>query len=576
VRRPEATQADRDVARGALEGVVQKLVGDAAPSQLARAFLGLAELELGRGDLEAGRKALASAVAKRREGDASLSEELARASARAFDLDLAEKEAKRALAGLGSTRVAPRIVLGDVALKRGRPAQALQQLDDVGRRPDGLLLRARANLALGKNEAARVDAEEALRVAPDLISAKVLLARLDYVEGHPDRALRELDRLDRTTRSAEAAYALGEALAPRLPERARFWLTQALARDPLLLEARLRLARLLRDQNRLDEARTELIQTTSQNPAYVPALRDLAALALDQGDAVTARDQFEQLVSGEPDVSTWVGAARAHLALGDPAGALERVRKAQEQKPTGALAEETADTAARAHLALRQPGEAVTLLKPFVPLATRAETGGLLMLAHLDLGQPERAAGVILVLPPRLRGSPEVLTARARLLVDRARDSVAEGFATAALAKLQKPTAPRWVKAEAQAVLGRAQWNQGSMKLALKSLKAATELDPAHRTAFYYLGLVYEELGKFVEGRDALEQAVKNDPKFEEAWYYLGELRRKAGDDDYADAYKQYLDMTSQKGLFADDARRWLGDAATRSSSGPRRKRLGR
>src|SRR5262249_27967346 len=43
--------ADREVAGGALEGVVSKLVGDASPGQLARAYVGLAELELAKGNV---------------------------------------------------------------------------------------------------------------------------------------------------------------------------------------------------------------------------------------------------------------------------------------------------------------------------------------------------------------------------------------------------------------------------------------------------------------------------------------------------------------------------------------------
>ncbi|HEY1587985.1 MAG TPA: tetratricopeptide repeat protein, partial [Polyangia bacterium] len=64
---------DRDAARDALEGVVGKLVADSSPGQLARAFLGLAELELQKGDVTAARRDLAAAGAKRRDGDALLS-----------------------------------------------------------------------------------------------------------------------------------------------------------------------------------------------------------------------------------------------------------------------------------------------------------------------------------------------------------------------------------------------------------------------------------------------------------------------------------------------------------------------
>ena len=71
--------------------------------------------------------------------------------------------------------------------------------------------------------------------------------------------------------------------------------------------------------------------------------------------------------------------------------------------------------------------------------------------------------------------------ARARLAVERGRDFVAEGFAQEAIARLRGPRAPRALKAEAYAILGRSQYEQGSFKRALRSLKMATELDPPWR-----------------------------------------------------------------------------------------------
>jgi tetratricopeptide (TPR) repeat protein len=132
--------SDRDAARGALEGVVGKLVGDSSPGQLARAFLGLAELELQKGDVTAARRDLAQAAAKRRDGDALLSEELAQAFADAYMLDEAEREARRAIAAAG--RLTPRLTLAEVALRRAQPAKALAVIEEAGTsRPEALVMR---------------------------------------------------------------------------------------------------------------------------------------------------------------------------------------------------------------------------------------------------------------------------------------------------------------------------------------------------------------------------------------------------------------------------------------------------
>jgi tetratricopeptide (TPR) repeat protein len=571
VRRAQGpgNESVREGARGALEGVVSKLVGDSSPGQLARAFLGLAELELARGDLEAARRALASAAAKRRDGDTLLSEELAAAFARAFELDAAEKEARRAVAGFGGTgRLAPRLVLAEVALRRGRPAQALATIEEAGTsRPEALVMRSSANLQLGRKEAARLDAEAALRVQPDSVSARVALARVEIADAHPERAVRELDKLERAGKSAEVAAALGQLHAARNPDKARMWFNEALKRDALLLDARLALARMLREAGKLDDARTELTTLLQLNPAFAPGRRELANLALDQGDAVGARDQFDALAEKEPDLETLLGSARAHLALGDGAAAAERVRRAQKIGPPGAGAEEASAVLARAYLMQHQPDEAVKVLRQVIVGAQRGETAGLLMMAYLDLDQQDKAAAVRLIVPPRVRVSAELITGRARLQVERGRDVAAESLAMEALSRLQKPTAPRWVKAEALAVLGRSRWEQGAFGAALRALRQATELDPKNARAHYYLGLVLEDLRKLPEAMASMETATKVDPKLADAHYYLGRLREETKDARWGESFRAYLEV-APTGIYASEAKRSLA-----SNGAPIRKR---
>jgi tetratricopeptide (TPR) repeat protein len=568
---------DRESARLTLEGVVTKLVGDASPGQLARGFLGLAELALARGDLAAARSALSNAVSKRRDGDALLSEELARSFARAFELDQAEREAQRAMAG--SSRLAPRLVLAEVALRRGRPKQALRVIEEAGTsRPEALVLRALAHLDLGSKDAARVDVDSALRVQPDLVAAKVALARVEIAEGHPERAQRELDRLERALKLPDVACARGEvflALRPPDRERARFWFGEARRRDPLAVDARLALARLDVSDGRLEPARAELDDLLKLNPAYAPARRELAAINFSTGDAVAARDQFDALAETDADVPTLLGAARAHLVLGDVAGARERLDRADKLMPIGAFAEELADLRAMAALRDHQPAQAVALLAKLVAGSTRGETGALLMEAHVELEHPDLAARVRLQVPPRLRGSNELLVARARLAIERGLDPSAEALATAALERLRGPTASRWLRSQALVVLGRSQYDQGVFRPAQRSLKNAGDLDPMSARAFHYLGLVDEELGRRDEARAAIEQAVKNDPRYPDALYDAGRLRQAAGDARWREAFQQYLEL-APRGTYADEARRLLDDSAKPTSSPLRKQRRGR
>lgn len=584
---------DLEPLKSQLEGVVEKLAGDSSPGQLARAFLALGELELARGDVEAARKDLASSLAKRREGDFLLSEELAAALARAFELDAAEKEAKRAVAGFGgSGRLAPRLTLAQVALKRGRPSQALQIIEEGGTsKAEALVLRAQAQLLMGRRDGARNDAEAALRVQPDLIPAKVALARVDIADGHPERAQRELDRIERAMKMPDVAETLGQVFsAYHFNDRARFWYAEALKRDPLQIDARVHLAKLDREAGKVDEARAELEKLLQLDPQYMPARREQAQLLLEAGDAQSAREQFDRLADQAEDAETLMGAARAHLYAGDGAGAEERLKKATGLGVTGPLAEEHADLTARAYLLQHRPDEAVQLLKKLAPTAQRAETGALLMQAYLDLDQQDNAAKVPLILPPRMRLTPEMQTERARLQVERGRDVLAEEIALSAVQRMNPPqprnapprppsalrVARRWVIAEAYVALGRSQYDQGMFKSASKALKQATDLDPTNARAFYHYAFVLEEMKRNGEAREAMEQAVKIDPRYPDALYNLGRMRAENNDAKGArEAYAKYLEG-SPKGIYAADAKRGMEEGATPTSSRLRKRRRGR
>src|SRR5205807_4323784 len=113
------------------------------------------------------------------------------------------------------------------------------------------------------------------------------------------------------------------------------------------------------------------------------ARRQMAELALAQGDAVAARDQFDALADKDPDAPTLLGAARAHLVLGDLAGARERVEKAKKLDAGPPTVEEAIDLLARAALWEHKSDEALALLIKAAPTASRGETGALLMNAWL-------------------------------------------------------------------------------------------------------------------------------------------------------------------------------------------------
>jgi tetratricopeptide (TPR) repeat protein len=194
--------------------------------------------------------------------------------------------------------------------------------------------------------------------------------------------------------------------------------------------------------------------------------------------------------------------------------------------------------------------------------------------------QPDRASEVVRRAPPRARVGTELLVARARLAVEKGRDSVAEGFAQEAIARMRGPRAPRSVKAEAYAILGRSQYEQGQFKSALRTLKTSTDLDSRMARAWYTLGLVDFDLKRFGDARTAMEGATKADALFGDAWYYLGRTRQELADPTAKDAFARYLEVAPH-GPYASEVRAALREgvplrAATPTSSPPRIRRRGR
>jgi tetratricopeptide (TPR) repeat protein len=298
---------------------------------------------------------------------------------------------------------------------------------------------------------------------------------------------------------------------------------------------------------------------------------------------VAARDELDALLASDDnvDLETLMNSARAHLLLGDGQGAEERVQRAQKLPQAAQVAEELLDLHARALIVEHRAAEAAAMLRKAVPNALRGETLALLMDAYLDLEQPDRATEVVRLAPPRARVGVELLVARARLAIERGRDSVAEGFAQEAIARMRGARAPRESKAEAFAILGRSQYEQGLFRVALRSLKAATDLDSRMARAWYYLGLVDFDLSRMADSRTAMEAAVKADPLYGDAWYYLGRTRTALGEPTAKEAYTKYLEV-APKGPYASEVRDALkgqgppAKAATPTSSRLRIRRRGR
>ena len=494
-------RGDREAARSALETVTSKLAGDASPGQLARAYLGLGDLELSRGSLQSARRDLDQAVAKRRDGDLLLDEALARSLVDAFELDQAERVAQHA--AQSSPALAPRLVLAEVALKRGDPQAVLNVLKDAGaNKSDVLVLRALAELQLGQTTQARTDVDTARRIDPESISARIASARIDLATGQTERAQKELEQIERSHKQADVAAAMGELYgALHEYDRARYWLNEALRLQPLLLDARLSLARSLRQVGRTKEATDELRRILQSNAAYLPARRELAELNLAEGDAFAARDEYELLLGRQADRDTVLGAARAYLALEDGASA-EKILIGNKVSAPILLA--------RAYVLERRFDEALKEMTTSDSVTASAEGLSLSMQIESDRGHPERALDLFGKATPVLRSSSDVLLGAARAQADRGQTKEALKSAQAALARLRSSHAPHRAIADASLMIGQIYLDHGAFRPALLAVKEATAADPTHPRAFLLLAQVFTKLNRPNDAHAAQEQAAKN------------------------------------------------------------------
>ncbi len=306
------------------------------------------------------------------------------------------------------------------------------------------------------------------------------------------------------------------------------------------------------------------------NAAYVPARRELAALALDMGDAVAARDEFDALAERDADLDTLLGSARARLLLGDARGAEERVERALRLRPNGAELEAAQCVKSRALLADHRPSEAIQLLLGVVRSATQGEPLALLIEAYIDYRRLDWAERAIDLAPVAARTGIEFTLAKARLAIEEARQSAGRSLAEEALQRLHTGRAPVWLRAQALQLLGRADFEQGNARGAWKSLKSALELDPRNVRAQFTLGLAALELKRPEDAVSAFEGAIANDARFADAQFYLGRTRRELSDPRAEEALRAYLDI-DPKGDFAEEARRLLhGEEVTPTSDLPR------
>ena len=408
---------------------------DSSADGLSRA-LGLAR----RGDYEGAAAALEDRARKGGSGAALYTLAICRAVAGDA---AAAAELLRKAADTGEESAALRLALGTVLAEAGHYEEALRQLRAAAAiDPESAFAHAamaEVELLLGQPDRARESAQEALSLDADLPLARCAVGRALYqlgdapgaarefgkalesdpanpdllynlaaalaAAGRNDQIIREIAPAAQDVQDPQIARIVGEAFeAAGQKDRAREFLTRTAELLPESEEARLRVARSLREEGRLEEARAAVEELVRDMPRSAAALTELGLLEEAAGDPGKALQNYRaaiQLDRTAPQALTHAG--RLLLAQGQVKEALNLLKQA------AALPGATAETyhwLGEAHLA---SGKALLAIEALREAARQSET---------PRGETGRALGRALLMAGRARDALEELRRARKLLPD--------------------------------------------------------------------------------------------------------------------------------------------------------------
>jgi tetratricopeptide (TPR) repeat protein len=503
-----------------------------SPAQGAWAGLVLAEIKLQRGDLELAKKALAEARVGR-PTDWLFSEMLADILVRLGQNEEAKDEALRAVEAWPQ-RSKPRIVLALVALLDGDPEGAIEALEDVEGMealPDALIVRGRANLELGKLEAAVSDLDKALSVRGRDSDALIARAKVDILRGDSKSAIGRLEPMYDRTAAPNLAIAYASALRTSGKSIEARKVLEPLAGETGTAPAFIELAALERSEGRFAEARNAFRRAIELEPRSQNARLGAALLEIEDGQIQRGREGLDALVGeGTGNGLILVEAARARIWTGDAESAEELLNRTAESSSW--LNWQVARERGRILLRHHDPIKAISELQRAQSLRpTDIETRILLMEAHFDANIRQGSAERILEdITKSFRDSPLRLVALGihSLLHDKAPEAVA-AFAQAR-SQLLDQKGSRLDLARAAYWLGRAHEFTGDLRQSAQWLEKATKLNKSHSGAYFWLGQVKHREQQPKAMAASYEKAVAIDPSHNAlAWFFLGSYYAEAG-----------------------------------------------
>jgi len=548
-----------------LEGVEQALMSIlkgtrstlSSRGQRGWAHLLLARLKITRGDQKAGKDHIREAQKSRPTRDAVWQDALAVLLIDSYMLAEAEeviKESRRIMKGWPL----PHYRMAQILLLFGRPNAALQELKHTRNLefPEFNLLKAKLYLAVGRLWDASRAVDEALKAAPHLVAAHIMMAEVLAAQGKTGEASTKMQSLlSEHSKNVQVLTALGNIhLKAGRTHEARQRFVEALAVDRLAIEARIKLVDVSMAEGRYKDALNRLTEARRGSSGNLQVLRRLADLKFSMGNFVQARSDYLGLISRAPnDPRVRIGVSRVFTALHDFGRALTEIKAGEAHH-----ADPAAVALARGRLALARgkAGEAVGYLVS-VTKSRPKDPGAwdLLVRAYLMDNDEGGAKSTVDALTNKIPGSPEAMIAAGRVDLHLGNSQRAGRRLSKAIQLLATSPRPPLEKASILILLGRAYHDSGRLSEALARYQEAMNICPECPETHYRKGLALDENGDTQQALSSLRRAIALNPRLTDVYYDLGQVLERAGQNSQAiKAYRSYLSLNPPS-EFAEAAR---------------------
>lgn len=454
----------------------------------------------------------------------------------------AEKELRRALE-LGQDANVAVPALARAMLELGQTEKLLKEfgatkLSDRKAQAALTATLGEAQLLAGRPGEAAESFRSALEIDPELVPARLGIARLLAAQGKIDESLQLVDQiLAANPKSADAwilQYGLRLAKGDRAGARAS--LEKAVEADPASLQARFALIQTLVSAGDLDAAASQLeVARKMSNDLRVPYFDSL--IAYGRKDLPKAREFAHRILKAAPDnVPTLVLAGSIELSAGQAASAEPHLKRAVALAPRDAVARRLL---VRTYLNTKQPGRALEAFQPLVAAASADPS--LLMLAgetYLANGDLQRASTAFAAAAESRAQEPAARTRLGQIALMRGEFEAGVRELQAAIALENAP-----MQADISLVLG--YLRNKDLDRALDAAKAFAVKHPKDPMSQQLIGDVHLVRSERAAARAAFERALELNPNYLPAITKLVGL--DLGEKKYAEARKRFEDLSARE-----------------------------